>query len=71
MTREFIGFSQTTSLLGTSLEYRLKPRLAEAHRAGILIDRETLSRMAKNTDKQWTKSLVYPTKIRIAKEQEP
>jgi hypothetical protein len=47
------------SLLGYSLEKRLKPRLAEAREAGIPIDTGTVQRMAKYTEDKWSNGLAF------------
>ena len=50
-------------LLGSSLEKRLKPRLAEAQEAGLTIDAKCLQRMAKYTEDRWTTSLEYQSRL--------
>jgi hypothetical protein len=51
--------AKSPSLLGSSLENRLQPRLAQVQEAGIPLDTGTISRMAKYTDEQWSKGLAY------------
>jgi hypothetical protein len=46
-------------LFGVSLEKPLKPRLAEAQKAGIPIDTGTLKRIAMNTAEKWSISMAF------------
>jgi hypothetical protein len=46
-------------VLGSSLENRLQPRLAQVQEAGIPLDTGTINRMAKLTDDQWSTSLAF------------
>ncbi len=47
------------SLLDSSLEKRLKPRLADCQEAGIPIDTGTVQRMAMNTEDLWSNGLAF------------
>jgi hypothetical protein len=55
-------------LLGSSLEKRLKPRLAQVQEAGIPLDTGTITRMAKYTDEQWSIGLAFQ-KTKLLKQQ--
>ncbi len=55
-------------LLGSSLENRLKPRLAQVQEAGIPLDTGTITRMAKLTEEGWSMSLAYQ-KRKLLKQQ--
>jgi hypothetical protein len=55
-------------VLNSSLENRLKPRLAQVQEAGIPLDTGTISRMAKYTAEQWSISLAYQ-KTKLLKQQ--
>jgi hypothetical protein len=61
-------FAKDPSLLGYSLENRLKPRLAQVQEAGIPLDTGTITRMAKNTEDRWSRSLAYQ-KTNLLKQQ--
>ena len=50
------------SVVGRSLEKRLKPRLADLRGAGIPVDRKSLSRLANYTEEQWSTSMEYQEK---------
>ena len=54
--------------LGSSLENRLKPRLAQVQEAGIPLDTGTISRMAKYTGERWSTGLAYQ-KTKLLKQQ--
>jgi hypothetical protein len=49
--------AKSPSLLGASLENRLKPRLAQVQEASIPLNTGTINRMAKYTDEQWSTGL--------------
>ena len=54
---------QGSSILGVSIEKRLKPRLAKVQEAGIPTDSSgTLSRMAIYTEEHWSTSVEYQKK---------
>jgi tmRNA-binding protein len=58
------------SVIGRSLEKRLKPRLAEVREAGIPLDSGTLSRMAKYTEEKWSASMTYQKKRLLLSKEE-
>jgi hypothetical protein len=55
-------------VLCSSLENRLKPRLAQVQEAGIPLDTGTISRMAQYPVDGWSKSLAYQ-KTKLLKQQ--
>jgi hypothetical protein len=55
-------------VLGSSLENRLKPRLAQVLEAGISLDTGIVSRMAQYTEEQWSISLASQ-KTKLLKQQ--
>jgi hypothetical protein len=55
-------------ILGSSLEKRLKPRLAQVQEAVIPLDTATITRMAQYTEKQWSIGLAYQ-KTKLLKQQ--
>jgi hypothetical protein len=48
-------------VLNSSLEKRLKPRLAQVQEAGIPLDTGIISRIAVYTEEQWSAGLAYQT----------
>jgi hypothetical protein len=56
------------SILGSSLENRLKPRLVECQEAGIPVDTGTIQRIAKYTELDWSNSMIFQ-KNKLLKEQ--
>jgi hypothetical protein len=63
-----IMIANVPSLLGCSLEKRLKPRLAECQKAGVPIDTGTLQRIAMMTTEKWSSSIAFQ-KTKLLKEQ--
>jgi hypothetical protein len=55
-------------VLGSSLENRLKPRLAQVQEAGIPLDTSTISRIAVYTEEEWSKGLAFQ-KTKLLKQQ--
>jgi hypothetical protein len=60
--------SKTPSILGSSLENRLKPRLVEFQEAGIPMDTASIIRIAKYTELGWSNSMVFQKDKLLLKE---